>query len=86
MRQYNLFIQFLGLHQTRLVRVRSQINKMGDHLRYPRAVQTTLGQDAANNRVLVSLGDIAAGHHNIFEKQTRIRAMLAGVGQFPFRQ
>lgn len=86
MRQNNFSIQLFHLHDSRLVRVHSQIDQVSDRLGHPRRVQTTLGQDSANDRVFITLGDIAASDDNIFEKQARIRAMLARVGEFSFGQ
>lgn len=48
-------------------------------------VKTTHGQHAADDRILIAFGDIATGDNHIAEEQSRIRAVLARIGQFHLR-
>lgn len=86
MRQDDLHAHIFRPHQARFIRVGCQVYQMSNRAGHSRAMDATLGQHSSDDRILVSLRDIATSHHHIVQKETRIRAVLARVGNFPLNQ
>lgn len=79
-RQNDFRIQPLRNGYPGLIGIRSQVHQVGDHMRHPGTIQSTFGQDATDNRILIALGDVPAGDDHVVQEQARIRAVLPWVG------
>lgn len=85
MRQHDRDGQALGADELSLVRVQCQIHQMRDLLCDARRVDPTHRKHTTDNGILIAVGDITAGHSDVAEEETRVRAELARVQELVSR-
>lgn len=86
MRQDDLHIHNPPQDHLGFIRVRRQIYQMSNQGRHLGAINATLREHPADNRILVAVRDITTGDNHVVEEKSRVRAVLAGVGYLFLRQ
>lgn len=69
-----------------LIRLCGQIHQVSNQPRNLGAINPALREHPPDNRILVSIRDIAAGDNHIVQKESRVGTVLAGIGDLPLRQ